>query len=306
LVPGTGTFTFVPRFGLPTGDLRLVSPAEIDSIHVPNLFSMNPVCSLFRTSIGKKFIMAITGAALIAFVTGHLVGNLQIFASPDKINGYAHFLQSLGPVLWIERLILLACAILHVWVATQLTIENYQARPEKYDINHTIRATLSSRTMRWTGAIVGAFIAYHLAQFTVGFAEARDFKAALPGYVMQSDFHLLGIPVVARDLAVADVYSMVFLGFSHPAVSLFYVIAVGLLSFHLVHGAESMFQTLGWKSGPWAGLLKKAVVLYCVLFFLGNLAIPGAILTGLARPAHGTYAAQRIEAAVPSAAVTQR
>jgi succinate dehydrogenase / fumarate reductase cytochrome b subunit len=267
---------------------------------------MNPVCSLVRTSIGKKFIMAVTGAVLIGFVTGHLVGNLQIFAVPDKINGYAHFLQSLGPVLWIERFALLACAILHVAIAVQLTIENQKARPEKYDFGHTIRATLASRTMRWTGGIVAAFIAYHLAQFTVGWAQAGEFKAALPDYVMRSDFHILGIPVVAKDLPVHDVYSMVFLGFAHPVVSLFYIIAVGLLSFHLVHGAESMFQTLGWKSGRWAGLLKKVVVLYSVLYFLGNLAIPGAILTGLARPAPGTYAAQKIEAAVTSATVTQR
>lgn len=267
---------------------------------------MNPVCSLFRASIGKKFIMAITGAVLIAFVTGHLVGNLQIFASPDKINGYARFLQSLGPVLWIERLILLACAILHVWTAVQLTIENHQARPEKYGFSHTIQATLSSRTMRWTGGVVAAFIAFHLAQFTVGCADAADFKGVLDQYKMADDFHLLGFPVVARGEQVPDVYSMVFLGFSHTAVSVFYIIAVGLLAFHLAHGAESMFQTLGWKSGQWAGLLKKAVVLCCVLYFLGNLAIPGAILTGLVRPAQGTYAAQKIEAAVPSAIVTQR
>jgi succinate dehydrogenase / fumarate reductase cytochrome b subunit len=279
---------------------------EIPSIPVHFFFAMNPVCSLFRTSIGKKFVMAVTGAALIAFVTGHLVGNLQIFATPDKINGYAHFLQSLGPVLWVERLILLACAVVHVGIAVQLTLENQQARPEKYDFDHTIRATLSSRTMRWTGAIVAAFIAYHLAQFTVGLAGAGDFKAALPEYVMRSDFHLLGIPIVAKDLPVHDVYSMVFLGFSHPVVSLFYIIAVGLLSFHLAHGAESMFQTLGWKSGKWAGLLKKVVVLYCVLYFAGNLAIPGAILTGIARPAPGTYAAQKLATAVPSATVTQR
>ena len=273
---------------------------ETRSIHVHNHFAMNSVGNFVRSSIGKKFMMAVTGAALIAFITGHLVGNLQIFASPDKINGYAHFLQSLGPVLWVERLVLLACAIIHVWIAVQLTIENQRARPEKYDFGHTIRATLASRTMRWTGAIVGAFIAYHLAQFTVGCADARDFKAALPEYVMHADFHLLGIPVVARDLPVPDVYSMVFLGFSHPLVSLFYVVAVGLLSFHLVHGAESMFQTLGWNSGPWAGLLKKIVVLYCVLYFLGNLAIPGAIMTGLARPAQGTVAYTRLVEPAPS------
>ena len=255
---------------------------------------MNPVCSLFRASIGKKFVMAVTGAVLIAFVTGHLVGNLQIFAAPDKINGYAHFLQSLGPALWAVRLGLLLCIILHVWIAVQLTIENHQARPQKYDFNHTIRATLASRTLRWTGGVVLAFILYHLAQFTVGWVQGDEFKALLPGYTMTSDFHLLGFPIVAKGQEVHDVYSMMFLGFSHTWVSLFYIVAVGLLSFHLVHGAESMFQTLGWKSGLWACLLKKIVVLYCVLYFLGSLLIPGAILTGALKPAPGTTAAQRL------------
>ena len=121
---------------------------------------------------------------------------------------------------------------------------------------------------------------------------------------MTADYHLLGFPVVAKGQEVADVYSMVFRGFSHPAVAVFYIIAVGLLSFHLAHGADSMFQSLGWRSEKWAGGLKKIVVLYCVLYFLGNLAIPGAILTGLAKPAAGTYAAQ-IAAATRGPAVVE-
>jgi succinate dehydrogenase / fumarate reductase cytochrome b subunit len=267
---------------------------------------MNPVCSLFRASIGKKFVMAVTGVVLVGFVTGHLVGNLQVFGPPDKINGYAHFLQSLGPTLWAVRLGLLACVVVHIGIAVQLTLENYRARPEKYDFNHTIRATLSSRTMRWTGGVVLAFVAYHLAQFTLGWAQPGSFKTRLPNYIMTSDFHLLGFPIVAQGQVVHDVYSMIFLGFANPVVSLFYIIAVGLLSFHLLHGTESMFQTLGWKSGPWAGLLKKIVTLYCLLYLLGNLAIPGAIMTGIVKPAAGTYAAAKLEAAVPAATVVQR
>ena len=267
---------------------------------------MNPVGSLFRASIGKKFLMAATGVVLLAFITGHLVGNLQIFGSPDRINGYAHFLQSLGPVLWVVRLVLLACVIIHIWIAVLLTLENYRARPEKYDLNHTIQATLSSRTMRWTGVVVFAFILYHLAQFTVGWAQTDSFKSRLPEYTMAADFHLLGFPVVARNQPVPDVYSMVFLGFANPFVSLFYILAVGLLSFHLSHGADSLFQTLGWRSGRWAGLLKKIVVLYCVLYFLASLAIPGAILTGVAKPAAGTYAAQQLTVAAAPAAVAPR
>jgi succinate dehydrogenase / fumarate reductase cytochrome b subunit len=265
---------------------------------------MNFLASLFCSSVGKKFLMAVTGAVLILFVIGHLVGNLQIFAPPDKINGYAHFLQSLGPVLWAVRVGLLACVFLHIWAAVQLTLENYVARPEKYEFRHTIQATLASRTMRWSGVVVLAFIVYHLAQFTVGWAHADEFKGTLPAYAMAGDFHLLGFPVVTKGQEVHDVYSMVFLGFSHPVVSLFYMIAVGLLSFHLAHGAESMFQSLGWRSERWAGLLKKVVVLFCLLYFLGNLAIPGAILTGAVKPAAGTYAAQKL--APDASAVARR
>lgn len=261
---------------------------------------------LFCTSIGKKFLMAVTGAVLIVFITGHLIGNLQIFESPERINGYAHFLQSLGPALWAVRIILLACVFIHIWAAVTLTLDNYQARPEKYEFKHTIQATLSSRTMRWTGVVVLAFILYHLAQFTIGWAQPGDFKTNLPGYTMPAAFHLMGFPVVAKGQEVHDVYSMVFLGFSHLWISLFYIVAVGLLSFHLLHGAESMFQTLGWKSGRWAGLLRKLVVIYCLVYFLGNLAIPGAILTGLARPAPGTYAARVLAANPAPTAAVQR
>lgn len=275
-------------------------------ISIYQFTAMNLLCSLFRASIGKKFVMAVTGAVLIAFITGHLVGNLQIFGPPDKINGYASFLQGLGPALWAVRLGLLLCAGLHVWFATQLTLENLKARPEKYDFNNTIRATLSSRTLRWTGGIVLAFILYHLAQFTVGCAQTGEFKAQLPEYTMAHDFHLMGFPVVAEGQKVHDVYSMMFLGFSHPLVSLFYIVAVGLLAFHLAHGAESMFQTLGWKGGKWACCLKRIVTIYCVLYFLGSLLIPGAILTGMAKPAPGTTAAQRLVASAPATLVVQR
>ncbi|OHE78917.1 MAG: succinate dehydrogenase [Verrucomicrobia bacterium RIFCSPLOWO2_12_FULL_64_8] len=245
---------------------------------------MNPVGGLFGQSIGKKLLMAVTGVILMGFITGHLIGNLQIFEHPDRINGYAHFLQSLGPVLWAVRLGLLACVMVHIWVATLLTLENWRARPEKYDVNHTIRATLSSRTMRVTGLVVLAFILYHLAHFTVGWVQAGTFKRSLPEYVLLSDYHALGVTVVAAGTQVLDVHAMMVLGFQSVLVSLFYIVAVGLLSFHLLHGAESMFQTFGWNSGRWAGVLRKLVLAWCVLYFLGNLAIPGAVLVGAVKP----------------------
>ena len=68
---------------------------------------MNPVCSLFRSSIGRKFLMAVSGLILIGFVIGHLVGNLQVFSHPDHINGYAQFLHNLGPLLWVARAVII-------------------------------------------------------------------------------------------------------------------------------------------------------------------------------------------------------
>src|SRR5664279_5182417 len=98
--------------------------------------------SLFHSSIGKKFLMAFTGLVLFGFVTGHLLGNLQIFLPPEKINAYGHMLESLGAGLWLVRLFLLACLIIHVWVAIQLTLENRAARPAGYGVDYTSRATL--------------------------------------------------------------------------------------------------------------------------------------------------------------------
>lgn len=241
--------------------------------------------------------MALTGLVLVGFVAGHLVGNLQIFAHPDKINGYAHFLQSLGPALWGIRLFLLACVGIHVWAAVALALENKTARgPEAYGVNRWLQAVFASRYMKHTGLVVLAFLIYHIAHFTVGAAQAASFKTALPEYAMSGEFHLLGFPIVAAGAHVHDVYSMVYLGFASPVVSIFYIIAVGLLSLHLLHGVDSMFQTFGLRNHRWSPGLRRVVALFCLAYFLGNLAIPGAILTGVAKPAAGTTAAAQLVA----------
>lgn len=253
---------------------------------------MSLLRNLFTSSIGRKFLMAVTGLVLVGFVTGHLVGNLQIFSPPDQINGYSHFLQSLGPTLWVLRLFLLAAVVIHLWTGIALAVENRRARgSEGYAAKRYLRASLASRTMHLTGLVVLAFLVYHLAHFTIGLAGTDYFKSALPEYRLASDYRMFGLPMVTGGIEVHDVYSMVFFGFSRPAVSLFYVVATGLLSYHLWHGADSMFQSLGWRNARWSGVLRKLVATYCLLYFLGNLAIPGAILTGLLEPAPGTTAA---------------
>jgi succinate dehydrogenase / fumarate reductase cytochrome b subunit len=256
---------------------------------------MNLAGRLFRTTIGRKLLMAVTGLVLILFVLGHLVGNLQVFEHPDKINGYSHFLQTLGPALWIVRLGLLACVSIHIWAATTLALADRHARGDHpYRVNTWLQATLASRYMRWTGYVVAAFILYHLAHFTLGVAQPATFKSRLPSYTMAGDYRVMGLVTVRAGTEVPDVRQMVIRGFQNPVVALFYILAVGLLSLHLLHGAESLFQTLGWRNGNWSRGLRAIVALGCLAYFLGNLAIPGAVLAGLLTPA------------APAAALAQR
>ena len=253
---------------------------------------MNLVGSLFHSSIGRKILMAVTGLVLIGFVIGHLIGNLQVFQDPDHLNGYAQFLRQLGPLLWVARIGLLVAVGIHIWAGIALSLENTKARgPEPYGVKHTIQATLASRTMRWTGLVVLAFIIYHLAHFTIGAAQASTFKDSLKLYSMQQEYRFAGFPVVSAGAQVPDVYSMVILGFQNVAVSIFYIIAVGLLSFHLLHGFDSMFQTLGLRSTRWSSGLRTMTLLFCLAYFICNLAIPGAVLAGRLHPRTASVAA---------------
>lgn len=254
---------------------------------------MSLLGNLFRSSIGRKFLMAITGFILLGFVTGHLVGNLQIFLSPDHINGYAHFLQSLGPVLWLVRLSLLACVGIHVWAAVTLMLENKAARgAEDYGVKKWLKASVASRYMRLTGLVVLAFIVYHILHFTVGAAQASTFKTNLAEYTMTEDFRELGLPLATKGTVVHDVWSMVYLGFKAPCVAISYILAVGLLSLHLWHGISSMAQTFGILNEKWSCCLSRFAALFALVYFLGSAAIPGAILAGCIKPADNTAAAK--------------
>lgn len=267
---------------------------------------MSLLANLFQSSIGRKFLMAASGLVLTGFAFGHLVGNLQIFGHPDQINGYAHFLQGLGPALWLVRLVLLAAVVVHIWAAVALTLESKAARgPEKYGVHKWLAATWASRTMRLSGLVVLAFIIYHVLHFTVGVFGSEYFKNGLPEWILTHDVREFGIPLASKGTAVHDVYSMIFIGFSHPLVAGFYILATGLLAIHLWHGADSLFQTLGLRSAKWSCCLRRAVTALAFAYFLGNLAIPGAILTGLAKPAEGTTASTHVAACLLTGATTK-
>jgi succinate dehydrogenase / fumarate reductase cytochrome b subunit len=229
---------------------------------------MNLLGSLFHTSIGKKILMAFTGLVLFGFVTGHLIGNLQIFLAPEKINGYGHMLESLGGALWAVRIFLLVCLVIHVWIAIQLTFENRAARPIGYGVVHTNRATIASRVMARTGIVVLAFLIYHLMDFT--------FRVQHPEWGNLT-YQL------ANGTWVRDLHTMMVQGFSRAGVSVFYIIAVGLLSYHLSHGVVSLVQSLGLKNEKWTHGLERFTVTYCWLYFLLNASIPLAVLGGFVK-----------------------
>jgi succinate dehydrogenase / fumarate reductase cytochrome b subunit len=227
---------------------------------------MNLLTRVFRSSLGKKYLMAISGLALFAFVVGHLLGNLQIFLGPEKINAYGYFLHSSPGLLWSARLGLLLLAGIHIWSAIKLTAENKAARPVAYaNPRPPVVATYASRTMMMSGLIVFFFVLYHLLHFTVQ-APAINFTG--------QDFHQM-VDAQQRH----DVYRMMITGFSNKLVSIFYVISIALLSLHLSHGLSAMFQSLGFKNRSYGPLIDGFARGVAFLIFLGYASIPLAVIT---------------------------
>jgi succinate dehydrogenase / fumarate reductase cytochrome b subunit len=227
---------------------------------------MKLLTNLFTSSLGRKFIMAGTGCVLFLFVVGHMVGNLQFFLPPEAINRYAHFLQSLGELLWAERMFMLTLLVLHVWSAASLTVENRAARPEPYGSGQApFAASLASRTMFVSGLVVGAFVIYHLLHFTVKVQGINGTTIPI-GQLMDPK---TGHP---------DCYAMMVGGFSVVPVSAFYLVGVGLLCFHLSHGIQAMFQSLGLRNAAYAALVAKASKVIALVLFLGYASIPTSVI----------------------------
>jgi succinate dehydrogenase / fumarate reductase, cytochrome b subunit len=215
---------------------------------------------LFSDSIGRKAVMAVTGLLMVLFVVGHLLGNLTIFAGPDGINTYAQKLHELAPVVWGTRLVMAVSVILHLVLGIQTTVENSAAKPEKYAVSNLLRTTFAGRTMIWTGVLIGAFVVYHLLQFT---------------------FHVTPDVVVGMDGDRLDVFTMVVRSFERAAIAFIYVAAILSLFLHLSHGIQSAFQTLGLSNAfllPRYGVGGKVL---SGIFLVGFASIPVVILFGI-------------------------
>lgn len=226
--------------------------------------SIGLLLRLWQSSLGKKYVMAITGLGLFGFVLVHMIGNLQFFGGPTLINEYAETLKSKPPVLWGARLALLAMVVLHITAGVQLARANRQARPMGNAGGKVLASTLANRTILISGLIVFAFIAFHLAHFTIGWVNA--------------DYMTL-----ADSAGRHDVRAMMIAGFSNPIISIFYIVSVGLLCLHLSHGVASTFQSLGLRSKKTETNLKTLAKIAAVILFLGFCAIPVAVMTGLAK-----------------------
>ncbi len=233
---------------------------------------MNIIAHLFNSSLGKKYIMAITGCVLFLFVVAHLLGNLQIFLGPESINAYGHFLQSNVEILWPARVGLLFMIALHIGSAISLAAENRLAQPISYANNPIPVATsYASRTMLMSGLIIAAFAVYHLLHYT---AQVKAIN--LTG----QDF------IALRDAKGRhDVFKMMVTGFSHPLISGFYILAMAMLSLHLSHGASAMFQSVGLKNRAYGPLIDRFAQVSAWIIFLGYSSIPVAVLLGFGKEA---------------------
>ena len=222
---------------------------------------------LYRSTIGKKVIMAVTGLILVAFVIAHMLGNLQVFIGPAKINAYAAFLKSLGELLWLERIVLFVALVLHVLMAWQLTQIAHAARPVGYDSREPQVSTVASRTMRWGGVLILVFIVFHILHFTTGtiFPLASRPDALYPAF------------------SPTDVYGNVIAAFRLPWVVTFYVVAMLFLMLHLFHGAWASLRTLGLARPSRHPLHRRVATVVALVVWLGFTVVPVAVFLGLIR-----------------------
>lgn len=223
---------------------------------------MTRITRIFRSSLGKKFLMATTGLMLVVFLAGHLAGNLLIYAGPDTLNAYALKLRKLPAVLWGARIILLVAIAVHLWTSSHLARQNRAARPTRYAAYRPSETTWYARTMIVSGLLLLAFIVYHLLHFTFQVADP-----VVTGFIDPLGHH--------------DVYRMVVHSFQQPVVSLAYIIAMAVLFSHLRHGIASTAQTLGINNARTIVVFEWAGAALSWAFFLGYASIPLAILFGV-------------------------
>ena len=211
--------------------------------------------SFYGTTVGKKVTMAVTGGILFLFLCGHMLGNLQIFMGPERINAYAAFLKSTGELLWAARLVLATALVLHILAAVQITLANWRARPQGYAVKKDVETGYAARTMIVSGPLIFLYVIYHLMMFTL----------------LTTD----------RTYSYTDVYGNVVKAFQNPAISAVYILAMLVLGFHLFHGVWSMLQTLGINHPKLNRMRRVVSSTLAAIITAGYIAIPVSVLLGI-------------------------
>lgn len=215
---------------------------------------MNRLTALWQSTVGKKVAMATTGIVMIVFLISHMISNVLIFSNPAHLDSYARWLRSLGPALWVARLVLLTCVIVHIVAAYQLTMRARTARPVHYDRHEKQVATYAARTMRWGGVLLIVFIIFHLLHFTTG--------TFLPGF------------------RAGMVGANVKLGFQSTPVAIFYLVSMLALGMHFSHGIWSSFQTLGLNHPAYNRSRRIFAWTLAIIVAGGFATIPAAAILG--------------------------
>ena len=237
--------------------------------------TLNRPVRFYEAAAGKKAVMAVTGVILFGYVLAHMLGNLQIFEGPDALNSYAHFLHSHEGALWVARSVLLLSVVLHIVASVQLWVLNNKARPVSYVRKADVPTSYAARTMKWSGPIIAAFIIFHVLHLTTG------------------DI----LPLQAAPADSPDAYDNVIMGFQHPAIAIFYIVAVLLLCMHLYHGLWSMFQSLGISHPRYTPGLKRFAAIFSIVVAIGYISIPIASMAHLITPEAGMANSGKVERA---------
>lgn len=216
--------------------------------------------TLTDTSIGKKALLAVSGAVLFGFVIQHMLGNLQVFLGPDVYNHYAESIKSNAALVWGVRSVLLVALITHVVLVIQLYTRSLAARPVGYRVKKNIATSYAAATMKYSGPALLLYVLFHLAHFTFP-----------------------GLSLGGHEFSPLDPYGNFVAGFQIPWVTLLYVTANLLLGMHLYHGGYSLLQSLGLNHPRYNARARLAARAFAFLVTTGNVVMPIAVLVGLVR-----------------------
>jgi succinate dehydrogenase cytochrome b subunit len=232
----------------------------------PRLALMHSLIAFYRSTVGKKIIMAVTGLIGIGFVIAHMAGNLQVFAGPRKLNDYGAMLHGpLGDILWLFRAVLIVAVVLHVTMAVQLRRRSAAARPIGYRERAPQVSTLASRTMLAGGVLLLIFVVVHILHFTT-------LRIDPAGWAGRTDA-----------AGERDVYGNVVASFRIWWVSAFYIVSMLALGLHLYHGAWSSVRTLGYAAPSAHPLRRRAALGLAVVVWLGFTLVPVGVMAGIIR-----------------------